>query len=153
MANDKKAESYLKKHRFIIILLAFTSVALILIIINSYYVFINHKLMKKGRRWPAGSYRYNRTIGYEMTPNFSSRMLNRTFYTKTHNLGYRIPEFSDSHKYNRGGILSVGCSFTYGDMVAGEETFTYLAAQQMNLPSYNFGVCSYSYAAVIYHVK
>jgi len=75
------------------------------------------------------------------------------YFLKTHNLGYRIPKFEDSDSYEPGGILSYGCSFTFGSGVEAEETFSYLAAKHFNLPSYNYGVCSYSYASVILQLE
>ena len=107
-----------------------------------------HKLLTTSR-WPIGAFRYHRTIGFELTPSFSGMLENNAFYLKTHHLGYRAPKFADQESFEPGGILSVGCSFTFGDGVEAEETFSYLTAKHFNLQSYNYGVCSYSYAGVI----
>lgn len=111
-----------------------------------------HKLLTTSR-WPIGAFRYHKTIGFELTPSFSGMLENSAFFLKTHNLGYRIPKFADQESFEPGGILSVGCSFTFGDGVEAEETFSYLTAARLNLPSYNYGVCSYSYAGVILQLE
>jgi len=82
-----------------------------------------------------------------MTPSFEAKMLDNSFYIKSHTFGYRIPIFQDQRLYQKGGILSVGCSFTYGDHVEAEETFTFRAAKLLGLPAYNYGVPSYSYVS------
>jgi hypothetical protein len=107
-----------------------------------------HKLLTTSR-WPVGSYQYDEHAGFKLTPGFSGLMQDRSFYLKTHDLGYRIPEFAARDEVESGGILSVGCSFTFGDRVEAEETFSYLTAEHFKVQSYNFGVCSYSYASVI----
>jgi len=72
---------------------------------------------------------------------------------KTHRLGYRIPEFEDSNLFKTGGILAIGCSFTFGDGVEAEQTFSYLTAEHFNLQAYNYGVCGYSYASIILQLE
>jgi hypothetical protein len=111
-----------------------------------------HRLLTSSR-WPTGAYRYHQTIGYQLTPSFSGPIENKAFYLKTHYLGYRVPKFADQESFEPGGILSVGCSFTFGDGVECEETFSYLTAKRLNLPSYNYGVCSYSYAGIILQLE
>ncbi|MCX6582247.1 MAG: hypothetical protein NT166_18910 [Candidatus Aminicenantes bacterium] len=111
-----------------------------------------HRLLTSSR-WPIGAYRYHETIGFQLTPSFSGPLENNAFYLKTHHLGYRTPKFAGQESFEPGGILSVGCSFTFGDGVECEETFSYLAAKRLNLPSYNYGVCSYSYAGIILQLE
>lgn len=111
-----------------------------------------HKLLTSSM-WPIGSYRYHETIGFKLAPSFSGVVGNNAFFLKTHHLGYRIPKFVDSESFDPGGILSVGCSFTFGAFVEAEETFSYITAKHFNLPSYNYGVCSYSYVSVILQLE
>ena len=111
-----------------------------------------HNLLT-GLRWPIGSYRYHETIGYEQTPAFSGKLLNNSFYYKTHELGYRIPEFADNRSYESGGVISLGCSFTFGDGVEAEETFSFLFADRLNKQAYNYGVCSYSYTSSLLQLE
>lgn len=106
-----------------------------------------------GSRWPLGAFRYHEQIGYEMTPGFSSEIRNGLFKICTHNLGYRIPTAQDRTAYSPGGILSVGCSFTYGDLVEAEQTFSYHAASVLGLEAYNYGVCSYSYVSSLLQLQ
>ncbi len=84
-------------------------------------------------RWPLDVYGYHKTIGYEQTPGVSVRLLDRSFTSRTHELGFRIPLAQDQRTVGPGGLLSVGCSFTF---VGGEI---------LGIPSYNYGVSSYSY--------
>jgi hypothetical protein len=111
-----------------------------------------HKLLTTSR-WPIRAFRYHKTIGFELTPSFSGPLENNAFYLKTHHLGYRVPKLAGQESFEPGGILSLGCSFTFGDGVEAEETFSYLTAKRLNLPSYNYGVCSYSYASIILQLE
>jgi hypothetical protein len=103
--------------------------------------------------WPLGTYRYNKTIGYELAPSFSGIYGRKGMYFKTHRLGYRVAQSDDIESFQPGGILAVGCSFTFGYPVEGEETFSYLTGKGIDLPVYNFGVCSYSYASVLLQLE
>ncbi len=105
-----------------------------------------HKVLANSR-WPVGAYRYHKAIGFDMTPGFCAKMRNNLFSICSHQLGYRIPAFESRSSFEKGGVLSIGCSFTYGDLVEAEETFTYHAGRLLGLASYNYGVCSYSYVS------
>lgn len=120
--------------------------------IVTYWVVSYHRLLVNGR-WPAGAYRYDATAGYVLAPSFSGRLRDGSSLLRTHDLGFRIPEHEDSSELRPGGILSLGCSFTYGDEVDAEETFTFLLGQQLGLPSYNYGVCAYSYATMLLRLR
>ncbi|MDP8234129.1 MAG: hypothetical protein P9M06_04950 [Candidatus Saelkia tenebricola] len=132
------------KHVIIVVIVIVFS----LFTINSYFAIKYLRALGKSR-WPEGAIRTNATTGYNMSPSFSSTMLDKSFSICSHELGYRIPMFANNSSIEQGGILSVGCSFTYGDRVEAEQTFTYLTAEKLHMPSYNYGVCSYSYASVI----
>lgn len=138
-------------NNFLNIFLVILVIVLILFGITSYFTvkYINAKAIT---RWPKGVFRSS-VAGYEIAPSFSSSMLDGSFFVHSHQLGYRIPKFADDSNIKEGGILSVGCSFTYGDEVEAEQTFTYLIADSLHLPSYNYGVCSYSYANIILQLK
>ena len=66
-------------------------------------------------------------------------------YLSSKKLKYRIGEQEDAVSYQPGGIMSLGCSFIYGDEVNADDTFTQLIADSLELPAYNYGVCSFSY--------
>jgi hypothetical protein len=100
-------------------------------------------------RWPLGVHRYHETIGYELTPGVSVRLRDGSFTSRTHELGFRIPAGQDQRSVEPGGLLSIGCSFTYGDHVEAEQAFTFVAADLLGLPSYNYGVTSYSYVTAL----
>lgn len=121
----------------------------ILILFNIYFSMrIHNELVKfssKQGKWPAGAYVYDPVIGFDFAPNISGPIGNGSFYVKSHELGYRIPKHKSSEGYLPGGVLSLGCSFTYGDEVEAEETFTQLIADSLGIPAYNYGICSFSY--------
>lgn len=145
MKNTKKLKNSLS------ILLSVFVIILMLFGINSYFA-VKYMNAKSVMRWPKGALRSS-IAGHEPTPSFSSSMLDGSFFIHSHKLGYRIPKFADDSSIKEGGILSVGCSFTYGDGVEAEQTFTYLIADSLHLPSYNYGVPSYSYANSISQLK
>jgi hypothetical protein len=139
------------------ILLAVASTLLSLTIAGG--VFINHYAREfhkavTGGSWPVNSYRYNgRTRNFELTPGFSQRLLDQSSYLKTHELGFRIPVFADRSTLEKRGMLSLGCSFTFGWHVDAEKTFSYIAGERLGLPAYNYGVSSYSYASSVLQLR
>jgi hypothetical protein len=104
-------------------------------------------------RWPRGAFEYSPLMGYKMSPCFSSNMSDKAFSISSHAFGYRIPVSGDKAAIEPGGVMSIGCSFTYGDGVEAEQTFTWLLADKLGLPSYNYGLCSSSYATMIMQLK
>ena len=105
--------------------------------------------MLAASRWPLNVYRYHKTIGYELTPGVSVKLLDGSFTSRTHELGFRIPLAQDQRAVEPGGLLSVGCSFTYGYEVEAEHAFTFIAGEMLGIPSYNYGVSSYSYVGAL----
>lgn len=136
-----------KKMKYLIYMLSV--IVLIFVVFNIYITIQIHKELVKEvnnpGRWPAGSYIYDPEIGFDFAPNVSEPIQNGSFYVKSHRLGYRIGEQEDAVSCKSGGILSLGCSFTYGDEVNAGVTFTQLIADGLDLPAYNYGVCSFSY--------
>ena len=104
-------------------------------------------------RWPLDVFRFHNTIGYELTPGVSARLRDRSFTSRSHELGFRIPLAQNQHSVEPGGILSIGCSFTYGDNLEAEQAFTFIAADILGLPSYNYGVPSYSYISALLRLE
>jgi hypothetical protein len=141
--------SYLKSKRLNYLLYMLSVIILILAVFNIFITLNIHKKLarvgSKHGRWPVGAYIYDKSIGFDFAPNISGPIDNKNFYVKSHQLGYRIGETEDPEAYRPGGLLSLGCSFTYGDQVESEQTFTQLAADSLNLPAYNYGICSFSY--------
>jgi hypothetical protein len=117
-----------------------------------FYTVSYHHALVKGR-WPPGAYEYDPVLGYRLSPGFTGRLLDGSLHVSTHELGYRVPEFADRALSTPGGVMSLGCSFTYGDEVEAEQTFTYLIGQRLALPAYNYGVCAYSYATMILQLR
>lgn len=124
-------------------------ILLILVGFNLVFTFQIHKklvrVVSNPGRWPAGAYIYDKTIGFDFAANVSGYISDGSFYVKSHRLGYRIGEHADATSFQPGGLLSLGCSFTYGDEVDAGQTFTQLAADGLQIPAYNYGICSFSY--------
>ena len=124
-------------------------IILILAAFNTFLTFRIHNQIKqivtKPGEWPAGAYIHDPDIGFDFAPNISGLKPNGSYYVKSHQLGYRISEKKDAEKYRSGGLLSLGCSFTYGDEVEAWQTFTQLTANGLRIPVYNYGICSFSY--------
>jgi hypothetical protein len=132
--------------------LVLAGVAIPLVTLLIYNTVAYHDVLVKGR-WPLGVYEYDPVLGYRLSPGFSGRLLDGSFHASTHELGYRVPEFGDRVLSAPGGVMSLGCSFTYGDEVEAEQTFTYLVGERLGLPAYNYGVCAYSYATMILQLR
>jgi len=133
------------------LLLIFSTLAALSIILTAVVLFYHNGITKL--RWPVGAHRYSEGAGFEMTPGFSAKMLGSSFYVKTHELGFRIPEFQDSKSVITGGVIAIGCSYTFGDEVDAEKTFTWQIAARLGLPAYNYGVCSSSYTSSILQLQ
>lgn len=142
----------MKRIRYANFVLGLGILLLLLVVINGYYV-IRYIRVKDNIRWPRGAFEYSSLMGYEMSPGFSSKMLDGTFSISSHVFGYRIPISTDQIALEPGGVMSIGCSFTYGDSVEAEQTFTWLLANKLGLPAYNYGLCSSSYATMIMRLK
>ncbi len=122
---------------------------LILVIFNTIFALQIHKklvrVVTSPGRWPVGSYAHDKAIGFDFAPGISGPVQDGSFYVKSHQLGYRIGETQGAASFRPGGLLSLGCSFTYGDEVESEQTFTQVAADSLGIPAYNYGICSFSY--------
>jgi hypothetical protein len=57
--------------------------------------------------------------------------------------GFRVPINFQDDEYKRPYLLSLGCSFTYGDACLAEDTFPHLVAQALGGTELNAGLCSY----------
>ena len=141
------AESKSKRINYVIYIVTVT--ALILIAFDTYLtIFIHNKLataVSKPGRWPVGAYTYDPVIGFDFAPDIAGPIDDGRFYVKSHHLGYRISESEVPNGYQPGGVLSLGCSFTYGDEVESEQTFTQVLADSLGIPAFNYGICSFSY--------
>lgn len=133
-------------------------IVVILVVFNTFITFRIHKQLvrvaSREGRWPVGAYIYDKSIGFDFASNISGPINKKgNFYVKSHELGYRISETEDPVSYRPGGLLSLGCSFTYGDEVEAGQAFTRLAADGLNIPAYNYGICSFSYIHALLKAK
>jgi hypothetical protein len=103
--------------------------------------------------WPAGAHVPDPELGFRPARNFSGKMINGNFHVRTDQFGSRIPLSARPDAIEPHGVLAAGCSFTYGYEVEAEQSFPYVIGQALAIPSYNFGVCSYSYATTVLLLK
>lgn len=103
--------------------------------------------------WPRNAHSPDPELGFRPTRNFSGVMLDGRYHVRTDSFGSRIPKDARQDVFEPNGVLAVGCSFTYGYDVEAEQAFPYVIGQLLQIPSYNFGVCAYSYATAVLLVK
>lgn len=103
--------------------------------------------------WPAGAHVPDPELGFRPARNFSGRMINGSFHVRTDQFGSRIPLSARPDAIEPHGVLAAGCSFTYGYELEAEQSFPYAIGHALGIPSYNFGVCSYSYATTVLLLK
>ncbi len=124
-------------------------IVFLLVVFNAILSYQIHRqlgrMLTKTVRWPVGTYIFDPGIGFDFACNVSGPISDSSFYVKTHRLGYRIAEQENPDTYQPGGVLSLGCSLTFGDEINAGQTFTQFIADSLNLPAYNYGVCSFSY--------
>lgn len=63
--------------------------------------------------------------------------------------GFRVPVDYSFSLPRRPVILTLGCSFTYGDANYAEDTYPYLVGQHLGGTTYNAGVCSYGLSQML----
>ena len=125
-------------------------IGLIAFALNTFFALKFHnEFVNRDQGWPG--LRRHETIGFENVPGFETQW--DTYYNKIHDLGYRIGKDDSASEVLPGGILAIGGSFTFGDAVEHEQTFAAIAADALDLPVYNYGVGSYSYASVLLQLR
>jgi hypothetical protein len=103
--------------------------------------------------WPSGAHSPDPELGFRPTRDFSGTMLDGSYHVQTDKLGSRIPRHARPDVIEPNGLLALGCSFTYGYLVDAEQAFPYVIGQSLEIPSYNFAVCAYSYVTAILLLK
>lgn len=103
--------------------------------------------------WPGGAHAPDPELGFRPARNFSGTMLDGSYHVRTDTFGSRIPSHARPDVIAPHGLLALGCSFTYGYDVEAEQAFPYVIGQSLEIPSYNFGVCAYSYATAVLLLK
>jgi hypothetical protein len=127
-----------------------TWIGLIAVAFNTFFAIKFHKeFVDRDQGWPG--LRHHETIGYENIPGFETQW--DTYYNKIHELGYRIGKEDSVSEVRPGGILAIGGSFTFGAAVEHEQAFAAVAANALELPVYNYGIGSYSYASVLLQLR
>lgn len=96
--------------------------------------------------WTNGLFRADKTVGY--VPNESSsgeRIVPFRSPIPVHfdARGFRVSTPDEMGIEHKPVVLFLGCSFTFGDGCAAEETFPFLVQSALNGTAYNAGVCGY----------
>jgi hypothetical protein len=64
--------------------------------------------------------------------------------------GFRVPvSVTPRDSSRRPIVLTLGCSFTFGDATAAEHTYPYLVGQLLNGTTKNAGVCGYGFSQMV----
>jgi hypothetical protein len=64
--------------------------------------------------------------------------------------GFRIPAFESAERaLERPLVLTLGCSYTYGDATPAEKTYPWLVAERLHATSLNAGKCAYGLAQMV----
>jgi hypothetical protein len=119
----------------------------------SYRIYVHHATFAARTFFWMGDVHRDDTMGFRMRAGRDGMMVMnhglhdpaRRIRVKTDAAGFRIPVASDAGANpSAGGIVAVGCSFTFGHGVAAESSYVYLAGEQLGLAAANLGVCAYS---------
>ncbi|HJQ83710.1 MAG TPA: hypothetical protein VKA21_06535 [Candidatus Binatia bacterium] len=96
-------------------------------------------------------------IGYVLRPRSEGvQVLDPRWQTpvKVDRLGFRIPVSASSETpLQPGGVMGIGCSFTFGHGIPAEGTVPFLLGEALHLPAYNLGVCGYATPAAYLSLK
>jgi hypothetical protein len=140
--------------------LAFASVVVSLFLAVCYFgscLLVSYQqyshLKIEGRGWRGTIHTSNPQLGYVAIPDTNG------YHTFTNSPdiamrydrnGFRVPlDTEDATLGPRPHILTLGCSFTYGDACAAEDTFAWRLADRMGGTALNAGKCSYSLAHML----
>ncbi|MBN4061563.1 MAG: hypothetical protein COA57_06410 [Flavobacteriales bacterium] len=106
----------------------------------------------ESREWKGNIMQPDELLGYKPAPNsfgFQKTPVGEGTPVHFDELGFRVPlEYIFSGNF-RPLILSLGCSFTFGDACLAEETFSYLIAKELNGTVHNAGVSGYGLAQML----
>ena len=107
------------------------------------------------RTYPIQYLRYNSSMRFfECTPGFNWDIdLEENRVHRISNLGFRIPRDRDFDSFESNGLMAGGCSWTYGSGAPAERTFSNVAASELGMDAYNFGVASYSYVGALHQLE
>jgi hypothetical protein len=109
----------------------------------------------KGRQrgWSGTTHRYDPLLGFAPIPGAGGHHvfpIGDDLPMQYDGSGFRVPVNPAIRQPERNPVvLALGCSFTYGDATAAEETFPHLAAELMGGSVRNAGVPSYGLAQML----
>jgi hypothetical protein len=119
----------------------------------AYRVYVYHKSFAARTFFWLGDIHGDDTMGFRMRADRDGTMIMnhglndpaRQIRVRTDASGFRIPITPSAAAANpTGGIVAIGCSFTFAHGVAAESSYVYLAAERLGLAPHNLGVCAYS---------
>lgn len=122
---------------------------------RSAYMYQNIKTNQRG--WKGSVHAADAELGFSPVPNsYGAHVfpIGPDIPMRYDEDGFRVPiEAEGSSKYPRPLILSLGCSFTYGDATYAKDTYPVLVGQSLKGTSKNAGVCSYGLSQMLLLAK
>ena len=97
-----------------------------------------------GRGWEGRVHRFDPQLGFAPVPDSRGAHLfpiGPKIPMRYNEDGFRIPVSGQERKHPY--VMALGCSFTYGDACAAEDTYPHILAGMLGGSELNAGVCSY----------
>lgn len=139
--------------RTIMVLLPLSFFALAYLVYTGYRSAQMYRSLKENRRgWEGNAHTSDPQLGYAPVPNGEGARVTPhgpNIPVRYDRDGFRVPMQSDDALDERPLIMSLGCSFTYGDLNVAEDAFPYLVGRSMNGTSKNAAVCGYGLAQMM----
>ena len=104
------------------------------------------------RTQSAGLFRADPMLGYVPVPGASGAFLfpgGGVVPIKFDAQGFRVPVAAADRSADRPAVLTLGCSYAFGDAVPAEETFTWRLGDRLGGPAINAGVSGYGLAQML----
>ncbi|MBN2376500.1 MAG: hypothetical protein JXD22_08870 [Sedimentisphaerales bacterium] len=124
---------------------------LAVIMVRTYKIY--HYTKANRRTWSGHVHQSDQLLGYAAVPNSQGEHIfpiGPNIPMRYDENGFRVPmDVVQTGKKPRPVILALGCSFTYGDAVTAEETFTYRLGQHLHGTALNAGICGYGYTQML----
>lgn len=148
-----KRSTIIKIIYFLLLLLPFAVILGIYgrsLFLRSRQLYIYAKQNRRG--WSGSVFEPDRDLGFRAkagAPGAHTFPIGKDLPMRFDNNGFRVPVNLREKEYKRPYILSMGCSFTYGDACLAEDTYPHLVAQALEGTELNAGLCSYGLSQML----
>jgi hypothetical protein len=127
------------------VFVAFTSVGYALVAVA--WSYLRYDQVKTGRGWRGRVHQPDDMLGYSAVPTSEGYHVMpcvQDIPMRYDRHGFRVPIWSgDAVSHQRPWVLTLGCSFTYGDACLAEDTYPFMVAESIGGAALNAGKCSY----------